>query len=220
MNVWGCRRRRASVAKARMELFAELIVRTMRRQQRDEPIWTTAKDKSPKIDWSSLLSAVNLVDESGREQDRSQDTWSMIPLCSALVQFFYVHLCLVLININIEISVTGASYSAPNIYPLLRASLRLLTSLSPTLYGFMSSEPKLDAYLDLQTYSAVQSKFTKQALHLVQRYSLNHLFIYSFLHMILVISNNIDDHLPATGFSLPDKINGVGNTLQALWPDT
>lgn len=58
-----------------MELFAEVIVRTMRRQQRGEPIWTTAKDKSPKIDWSSLLSAVNLVDESGRDQDRSQDTW-------------------------------------------------------------------------------------------------------------------------------------------------
>ena len=38
MNVWGCRRRWASVAKARMELVAELKVRTIRREQRGEPI--------------------------------------------------------------------------------------------------------------------------------------------------------------------------------------
>jgi hypothetical protein len=68
MNVWGCCRRRASVAKARIELFAELIVRTIRRQQRGEPIGTTAKGsnqkrKSPKNDWSSLGSAL----EHGRE---------------------------------------------------------------------------------------------------------------------------------------------------------
>ena len=58
-----------------MGLFTELIVRTIRRQQRGEPIWTTAKGqrrkakginqnrKSPKFNWSSLPSAVNLVDE-------------------------------------------------------------------------------------------------------------------------------------------------------------
>lgn len=93
MNVWGCCRRRASVAKARMELFAERIVRTIRQQQRGGPIWTIAKGinqnrKSPKNDWFSLLSAVNPVDEHGREhglQDRSIHVVNG-PFYSALVR--------------------------------------------------------------------------------------------------------------------------------------
>ena len=42
MNVWGCRRRWASVAKARVGLFARLIMRTIRQQQRGAPIWASA----------------------------------------------------------------------------------------------------------------------------------------------------------------------------------
>lgn len=80
----------------------------------------------------------------------------------------------------------------------------------------MSTKLKLNAYLELQTYSAGQRKFIKQAL---RGSKIQPLINYLFLHMTHVISNNIDDHLLATGFSLPDKINGVGNPFQALRPD-
>ena len=155
MNVWGCCRRRASVANARMELFAELIVRIMRRQQRGEPISTTVRDKSPKIDWSSLLSAVNLVDESGRARTRSSPRHVVNDpfvhcscstlLCSSLPSPHYK--CR-------DLTRWSSLFCTQYLSSILRASLRLLTSLSPTLYGFISSEPRLDAYLELQTYSA------------------------------------------------------------------
>jgi hypothetical protein len=43
--------------------------------------------------------------------------------------------------------------------------------------------------------------------------------IHSHRSAIHPLSNDIDHHLLATGFPLPDIINSVGNTLQALWPD-
>ena len=136
--------------------------------------------KSPKFDWSSLLSAVNLVDEVRVESAFIPK--HVVKVKSSCTKIFYVYLCLV--PLICRISVTGASYSAPNQHLTsgsLRGSLRLPSSLSPSLYSFMPSEPKVDMLiLSCRRIQLASASSPNKSRAWFEGTALNHLSIYAY----------------------------------------